>query len=90
MHPATRATDQPPGQAADYADKGAATAETAVAMPLLLGLILVIVQFGVWAHTMHVAHATATEQLSLPLVLLFAGFLLLIGFPAVTQILGGF
>jgi Flp pilus assembly protein TadB len=35
------------------------------------------------------AHA-ATEQLSLPLVLLFAGFLLLIGFPAITQILTGF
>ena len=32
----------------------------------------------------------ATEQLSLPLVLLFAAFLLLIGFPAITQVLTGF
>jgi tight adherence protein C len=32
---------------------------------------------------------SATERMSLPLVLLFAGFLLLIGFPAVTHILNG-
>jgi tight adherence protein C len=31
----------------------------------------------------------ATERLSLPVVLLFAGFLLLIGYPATVQILGG-
>jgi Flp pilus assembly protein TadG len=33
-------------------------------MPLLLMLVLLIVQFGVWAHTTHVAHATATEALA--------------------------
>ncbi|MCP2338913.1 TadE/TadG family type IV pilus assembly protein [Actinomadura rupiterrae] len=39
-------------------------AETAVAMPLLLLLILLAVQFGIWAHTVHVAQATAAEALS--------------------------
>jgi Flp pilus assembly protein TadG len=49
---------------AGHKDRGAATAETAVAMPLLMGLILLIVQFGMWAHTLHVAHATAAEALA--------------------------
>ena len=31
----------------------------------------------------------ATERMCLPLVLLFAGFLLLIGFPAVVHVLDG-
>jgi hypothetical protein len=42
-------------------DRGSATAETVVAMPLL---ILLLVQFGVWAHAVHVAQATAAEALS--------------------------
>jgi tight adherence protein C len=33
--------------------------------------------------------ASATEQMSLPVAILFAGFLLFIGYPAVTRILGG-
>ena len=45
-------------------DDGAATAETVVAMPLLMLLILLVVQFGVWAHSIHVAQATATEALA--------------------------
>jgi tight adherence protein C len=31
----------------------------------------------------------ATERMSLPLVLLFAGFLLLVGFPAIVHVLTG-
>ena len=45
------------------------------------------------AHQLADAEAraqAATERLSLPVVLLFAGFLLLIGFPAIAQILIGF
>jgi hypothetical protein len=66
MIPPQRAPDQATDHAADLdrADAGAATAETAVAMPLLLGLVLLVVQFGVWAHTTHVAYAAATEALA--------------------------
>ncbi|MEU5885020.1 TadE/TadG family type IV pilus assembly protein [Spirillospora sp. NPDC047279] len=45
-------------------DDGSATAETVAAMPLLLLLIFVVVQFGVWAHANHVAQATASEALA--------------------------
>ena len=44
-------------------DKGAATAETAVAMPVLMLLVLLVVQFGVWAHTVAVARGVAAEAL---------------------------
>ncbi|MCP2335230.1 pilus assembly protein [Actinomadura rupiterrae] len=33
-------------------------------MPLLLVLILLVVQFAVWAHAVHLAQATAAEALS--------------------------
>lgn len=45
-------------------DTGAVTAEVAVALPLLMLLILLVIQFGVWAHSVHVAQATASEALS--------------------------
>ncbi|WP_207939337.1 TadE/TadG family type IV pilus assembly protein [Actinomadura darangshiensis] len=45
-------------------DTGAVTAEVVVAIPLLMLLILLIIQFGVWAHAQHVAQATASEALS--------------------------
>lgn len=45
-------------------DEGAVTAELVVAVPLLMLLILLVIQFGVWAHSVHVAQATASEALS--------------------------
>ncbi|WP_068929218.1 TadE/TadG family type IV pilus assembly protein [Planobispora rosea] len=45
-------------------DRGAATAETAVAFPLALVLVLLVVQFGVWQHAVHVAEVTAAEALA--------------------------
>jgi Flp pilus assembly protein TadB len=48
---------------------------------------------GLRAHQLADAESraqAATERLSLPIVLLFAGFLALIGFPAIVQILVGF
>jgi hypothetical protein len=44
--------------------RGAATAELVVAMPLLLLLILAIAQFALWAHATHIAQAAAAEALS--------------------------
>ena len=84
-------------------DRGAGSAEIVVATPLLMLLILLVIQFGIWAHATHVAQATAeealaaaetqaqaaTERMSLPLVLLFAGFLLLVGYPAIVHVLTG-
>jgi Flp pilus assembly protein TadG len=45
-------------------DRGAVTAELAVAMPLLLLVILLIAQFAVWAHATHIAQAAASETLA--------------------------
>jgi len=45
-------------------DRGAGSAEIAVATPLLMLLILLVIQFGVWAHATHVAQATAEEALA--------------------------
>ena len=44
------------------------------------------------AHQLAAAESqaqAATERMSLPLVLLFAGFLLLVGFPAIVHVLTG-
>ena len=42
-------------------DSGAATAELVIAMPLLLGLIMFIIQAGVWLHATHIAQAAANQ-----------------------------
>ena len=42
-------------------DAGAVTAELVIAMPLLLFMIMVVVQAGVWMHATHVAQAAATR-----------------------------
>ncbi len=42
-------------------DHGGATAELAVAMPLLLLLVMFVFQAGVWMHATHVAQAAATR-----------------------------
>ncbi|WP_449066430.1 TadE/TadG family type IV pilus assembly protein [Planomonospora algeriensis] len=45
-------------------DRGAATVQAAVAFPAALALVLIVVQFGVWRHAVHVAEATAAEALA--------------------------
>jgi Flp pilus assembly protein TadG len=45
-------------------DRGAGSAELVVATPLLMLLILLVIQFGIWAHATHVAQATAEEALA--------------------------
>jgi Flp pilus assembly protein TadG len=45
-------------------DRGAGAAETVIAVPLLMLLILLIVQFAIWAHASAVAQATAEEALA--------------------------
>lgn len=42
-------------------ERGAATAELVLVTPLMLLLILMVVQFGLWFHASHVASAAAQE-----------------------------
>lgn len=44
-------------------DRGSATAELAVATPLLLLMVMLIVQFAMWSHASHVAQAAAAQGL---------------------------
>jgi Flp pilus assembly protein TadG len=53
------------GQARRWrSDRGAGAAEIVIAVPLLMLLILLIVQFAIWAHASSVAQATAEEALA--------------------------
>ena len=45
-------------------DQGAGAAEVVIAVPLLMLIILVIVQFAIWEHAVSVAQATAQEALA--------------------------
>jgi Flp pilus assembly protein TadG len=45
----------------DDDDRGSATVEVTLAMPLLGLLLLLIVQFAFWAHATHVAQAAANQ-----------------------------
>jgi Flp pilus assembly protein TadG len=45
-------------------DRGAGTAELVIAVPLLMLLILLIVQFAIWEHAENIAHVTAEEALA--------------------------
>jgi Flp pilus assembly protein TadG len=44
-------------------DSGSATVEVVIATPLLTLLLLLVVQFGVWAHATHIAQAAANQGL---------------------------
>ena len=44
-------------------DRGSATVELVIATPLLLLMLLLIVQAGVWMHATHVAQTAATRAL---------------------------
>ena len=48
-----------PGAAGD--EQGAATTEVVLVTPVLLVLIMLVVQFGLWYHGSHVATAAAQE-----------------------------
>ena len=45
-------------------DRGAGSAEIVIAVPLLMLLILLVIQFAVWEHAEAIAHATAEEALA--------------------------
>jgi Flp pilus assembly protein TadG len=45
-------------------ERGSATAELVIATPVLLLLILLVVQFAAWQHSIHVAQAAASEGLA--------------------------
>ena len=45
-------------------DRGSATAETVIVTPVAFLVLLMAVQFGVWAHAVHVAHAAADTGLA--------------------------
>ena len=45
-------------------DQGAGAAEVVIAVPLLMLIILLIVQFAIWEHAVSVAQATAQEALA--------------------------
>jgi len=44
-------------------DDGSATVELVIATPLVALLLLLVVQFGVWAHAAHIAQAAANQGL---------------------------
>ena len=48
-------------KAAGRSDSGAASVELALATPLLGLLLLLIVQFAMWAHATHIAQAAANQ-----------------------------
>lgn len=63
----TAAPGQAPGPCPSRrgsSDRGAGAAEMVIAVPLLMLLILLVVQFAIWAHATHVAQATAEEALA--------------------------
>jgi Flp pilus assembly protein TadG len=45
-------------------ERGSATAETVVVIPVVMLLVLLIVQFAVWQHALHVAQAAAAQGLA--------------------------
>jgi hypothetical protein len=45
-------------------DRGSASVELVIATPILLFLILLIVQFGLWSHATHIAQAAASNGLT--------------------------
>jgi Flp pilus assembly protein TadG len=45
-------------------DRGAGSAEIVIAVPLLMLLILLVIQFAIWEHAEAIAHATAEEALA--------------------------
>ena len=42
-------------------DRGSATTEAVLLTPVLLFLVMLVIQFGLWYHAQHVAQAAAQE-----------------------------
>lgn len=53
-----------PGRGRLRGDRGAGSAEIVVAVPLLMLLILLVIQFAIWENAESIAHATAEEALA--------------------------
>ena len=53
-----------PGRGWLRGDRGAGSAEIVVAVPLLMLLILLVIQFAIWENAESIAHATAEEALA--------------------------
>ncbi len=47
-----------------HGDEGAGSTELVIAVPLLMLVILLVIQYAIWADAAHVAQATATEALA--------------------------
>lgn len=45
-------------------DRGSVSAELVIATPILLFLLLLVIQFGLWSHATHIAKAAATNGLT--------------------------
>ncbi|WP_199565332.1 TadE family protein [Spongiactinospora rosea] len=45
-------------------DRGSATAELVVVFPFVMLLILLVIQFGMWQHAVHVTEVAAAEALA--------------------------
>jgi Flp pilus assembly protein TadG len=52
-------TTQPHRKARGGRDRGSVSVEFAIAAPLVLFLLMLIVQFALWAHATHIAQAAA-------------------------------
>jgi Flp pilus assembly protein TadG len=53
-----------PGDHRRRPDRGAAAAELVIAVPALLTMVLLIVQFAVYEHARHIAQAVAAQALT--------------------------
>lgn len=51
-------------RAALAGDRGAISAQLAIAVPVLLLMLLAIVQFAVWSHATHIAQSAASHGLA--------------------------
>lgn len=65
-NPLDNASEKQPGsrQPARHGERGAVAAETVVAVPLLLFLLLLIVQFAIAWHAQHIAQTAASRALA--------------------------
>jgi Flp pilus assembly protein TadG len=61
---ATRCAQQQPPRRSGAGERGSASAELVLAVPLLLLLVLLTAQFAVYLHATHIAQAAAAQALA--------------------------